>query len=514
MRQGLRGLAVLAVLAVASSRVYAVDVNEVEPNDTTAQADANGAFTDSVMISGSILPSIDLDRYKLFLASDKIVRIESFGEETYTSGKECDSSVFGTIITVFDASGVDIVQKDNSFAGIGNCSALVFRLPAGTYYVEVRDKGRDNEIPTYKLQIQIQADSGTEAEPNETRATATPILGSDVFKYGTHNSAADVDYYSITVPATGGSVRADVIEGLTKSCDANAMDSVLTLENAAGTVLATDDNGGRGLCSSIDGRGAANLTGAHDLAPGTYYLKVTSSPVQGGGPAALFDYRIVVTITPKDSILKDGWESGDLSAWTAAATDGGDLRVSNLAGMTGNWGLRGDVNDTNSIYVEDQRPIQENQYRVRFRFDTNGFDPGSAQGHLRTRIFIGFQGSPQRRLFAIVLKRTAAGQYSIGARTRRDDNTQADTGFFDVAPGMHRVEILWTRASGPAAGDGLFRLWIDGHTHEAILPGLANNAGVVDFVRLGAMNVKSGANGTLYFDDFDSRRWTYVGPGE
>jgi len=502
----------LAVLALAGSRAYALEVNEIEPNDTSAQADANGAFTGDVMIAGSILPAGDLDRFRLDLATNQVVRFETFGEETYTSGKECDPTVEGTIITVFTADGVTQLIRDGQSSGINQCAAVVAELSAGTYYVQVRS--RNKEIPTYKLEIKFQTPAGTEAEPNPSRATATPIIGSDVYETGSHLLATDVDYYAITIPPTGASLRAEVIEpGVGGECTANAMDSELVLEDASGTVLVDDDNGGRGLCSRIDGRGAFPTNpAAHDLAPGTYYLRVISSAAAGVGPTAVFNYRVAVTVVAKDVIFNDGWESGTLGAWTAAVTDNNDLRPSNLAGMTGNWGMRADVNDLNPLYVEDQTPLHESQYRVRFKLDTNGYDPGTAQGHLRTRVFIGFQEAPQRRLFAIVLKRTAAGQYSIGARTRVDTGGFADTAFFDVTPGMHRIEILWTRASGPATSDGVFRLWIDGHAHEAILTAVPNNAGTVDFVRLGAMSVKGGANGTLYFDDFVSHRWTYVGP--
>jgi hypothetical protein len=36
---------------------------------------------------------------------------------------------------------------------------------------------------------------------------------------------------------------------------------------------------------------------------------------------------------------------------------------------------------------------------------------------------------------------------------------------------------------------------------------------VRDFVRLGALSVKSGASGDVYWDEFESRRKTYIRPG-
>jgi hypothetical protein len=34
----------------------------------------------------------------------------------------------------------------------------------------------------------------------------------------------------------------------------------------------------------------------------------------------------------------------------------------------------------------------------------------------------------------------------------------------------------------------------------------------VDFVRLGALSVKTAASGTLYWDEFESRRASFIGP--
>jgi hypothetical protein len=67
------------------------------------------------------------------------------------------------------------------------------------------------------------------------------------------------------------------------------------------------------------------------------------------------------------------------------------------------------------------------------------------------------------------------------------------------------------RATAPAAGDGVFELWIDG-TLQASLTTLDNDISTIDFVRMGALSVKTGAAGTFYFDEFESRRETSIGP--
>ena len=95
-------------------------------------------------------------------------------------------------------------------------------------------------------------------------------------------------------------------------------------------------------------------------------------------------------------------------------------------------------------------------------------------------------------------------------RARLDDNAQADTPFIPITDGPHVMEFEWRRSSGPDALDGSLELWIDG-VSVATLPGLDNSISAVDFVRLGALSVKAGASGSMYWDEFESRRVTYIG---
>jgi hypothetical protein len=212
-----------------------------------------------------------------------------------------------------------------------------------------------------------------------------------------------------------------------------------------------------------------------------------------------------------DLIFADGFESGSLSAWSSNAAGGGDLFVSAdaAARLTTN-GLSGTIHDTAALYVQDGSPRDELRYRGRFYFDPNGFDPGEAQGRHRTRLFIVFEENPTRRLAAIVLRRQG-GDYSLIGRARLDDGAQADTPPMPISDGPHFVEFDWRRSSGPDASDGSFEMWIDG-TSVGVLSNLDNSVSSVDFVRLGALSVKTAASGTLYWDEFESRRSSFIGP--
>jgi len=99
-----------------------------------------------------------------------------------------------------------------------------------------------------------------------------------------------------------------------------------------------------------------------------------------------------------------------------------------------------------------------------------------------------------------------------------DGGRYLGTGSFDVtiSDAPHVVEIDWKRSSSPAADDGWLKLWIDGAAAEGApnvsLANLDNNLSSLDFVRLGALSVKTGASGTLFFDEFESRNQSYIGP--
>jgi hypothetical protein len=203
-----------------------------------------------------------------------------------------------------------------------------------------------------------------------------------------------------------------------------------------------------------------------------------------------------------EAVFDDGFESGDLSGWDAVNNPGGDLAVTAGAALTGGFGLQATVNDTAGLYVQDNSPADDGHYRASFRFDPHTFDPGEAQAHFRTRIFIGFEEGP-RRLFAVVLRRIG-GQYALMGRARRDDNSQANTGFVPISAAVHTIHVYWKRSSGPDASDGIFEMSVDGV--PSTLAGLDNSVSSVDFARLGALSVKAGAGGILYWDEFASFR--------
>jgi hypothetical protein len=269
-------------------------VVEREPNGTLADADAAATMavkiTGSTSIRGAIFPALDQDYVQLILAQPTVVRLETFDE----TGSDC--ATIQTTLRLRDDAGVQLYADDNG--GIFTCSALVVALPAGRYYASIEERTGAFLIPAYVLQATFEASAGAEVEPNDVATKATALVGSDAVARGVHAMNTDADFFALTVPA-GSSLRAEVIEGNTETCESDDLDSLLTLFDASGVELGRDDDAGRGFCSRIDGTGSAPADAyAHDLAAGTYYLLVEAAegardPANTSGQ---FAYRLAVTL--------------------------------------------------------------------------------------------------------------------------------------------------------------------------------------------------------------------------
>jgi hypothetical protein len=107
-----------------------------------------------------------------------------------------------------------------------------------------------------------------------------------------------------------------------------------------------------------------------------------------------------------DLIFADGFESGNLSAWSSSTTDSGDLSVRGVAALVGSNGPQAVTDDNNSIYVTDERPNAEPRYRARFYFDPNSISMASGDAHF---IFSGYSGAS--RLALRMEFRRSSGNY-------------------------------------------------------------------------------------------------------
>lgn len=146
----------------------------------------------------------------------------------------------------------------------------------------------------------------TEAEPNDTIATAAPFSEPH---YAAIDPEGDVDLVAFDLQ-TGGGLIASVTGLGDGACTDGSMDSVVTILDAAGAPITTnDDAGGGSLCSTAAAAG---------LPAGLYYVKIeAASPVAPA--AATFPYALsITTYQCGDGAVSQGEECDD------GGTAGGD----------------------------------------------------------------------------------------------------------------------------------------------------------------------------------------------
>jgi regulation of enolase protein 1 (concanavalin A-like superfamily) len=208
-----------------------------------------------------------------------------------------------------------------------------------------------------------------------------------------------------------------------------------------------------------------------------------------------------------DLIFGDGFESGDLSRWSVSTTDGGDLSVSTAANLIGDYGIQASIDDNETIYVTDDSPTSEPRYHMRFYFDPNTISMANGNAH---SIFYGYSDAP-----AVVLRvefRFFSGQYQLRVALLNDGTTWKNSSWFTISDAPHIVELFWTAATGAGTNNGGLTLFLD-DVLKAVLNSVDNDTRRIDSVRLGPVaGIDTGTRGIYYFDAFESRRQTYIGP--
>lgn len=243
---------------------------------------------------------------------------------------------------------------------------------------------------------------------------------------------------------------------------------------------------------------------------------VTFALTKSGTPTTTFAPKLTLTNTATttetvmptmsptamaDLIFADGFESGDLSAWSSSRTNGSGLSVSPAAALTGNYGLQVAIDDNNAIYVSDRSPNAETHYQARCYFDPNSIAMQNNDAHY---ILYGYSG--RSTVLLRIEFRFAKENYQLRAALRNDSNRWKSGSWFTITDSVHFIEIDWRAATASGANNGGLTLWVDGLQH-ANLTGVDNDTRHLDQIKLGAVSgIDTGTRGTYYFDGFESRR--------
>ncbi len=474
-----------------------------------------------------------------------------------------DGSVAYTIVTApavsgdssysgRDAADVSVTNTDDDVAGIvvTPTSGLVTTEAGGTATFSVVLIS----VPTSDVTIGLSSSDlteGTVSPASLTFTAADALVPHTVTVTGVDDTAVDgsVAYTVVTAPAVSG-------DSGYAGRNADDVSATNTDDDVAGIVVTptsglvtTEAGGTASFTVALRSTPAANVTiglSSSDLTEGTVSpASLTFTPADALSPKTvtvtgvddvLSDGNVAYTIVTApavsadplytgadasdvsvtnyddelaDLIFKDGFESGGVSSWSSSRNVGGRLAVTASGALDGSFGLSANVTDTNALYVQDDTPAAEPRYRARFLFDPNGFLPGPGNGNTTVTLFAAFQET-STRVITIVLRRRQ-GQYAVQAQAILDGGTQVSTALANVTDAPHAVELDWRRASAAGANNGSLQLWID-EVAVAVLAGLDNDTTGVDMARLGPQTLQSGASGTLFFDRFESRRTSPIGP--
>lgn len=248
-----------------------------------------------------------------------------------------------------------------------------------------------------------------------------------------------------------------------------------------------------------DGNGSANDAGSRWLVGETFTdahgISVSVDAVDGAG--------FLVTLTSTEQpLFADGFESGDVSAWSGGKLDGGDFAVTGQSAMEGNFGAAVTIDDNNQAHVTDHSPTAVRNYLARFRLNPNQL--AMAEGD-RFTIFGAYNDTVA---VASVELRYLSGQHTLRAVARLDDGSQLATPAVYLAPDFpYELQLEWRGASAVGAGDGTLRFLVNGYL-QGDYAGLDTDTLRVERALLGAVSgVDAGTRGTLYLDGFESRRW-------
>lgn len=202
-----------------------------------------------------------------------------------------------------------------------------------------------------------------------------------------------------------------------------------------------------------------------------------------------------------DLIFTDDFETGNLATWDMFKGDSGDLVVRRRALYQGKWGLEALIDDRTPIYAMDRFPALLERYRARFYINTDALNMAEGSSH---PIFAGKDFDFQWD-FGVILGKNASG-YWVRAQGLQDDGTEAFSMTYDLDTGWHSIEIEWV-----SGVPGRLKLWVDGSFKQSL--GLNNPGRSLGRAYLGALGgIDATTSGALYFDNFESRNTTYIGP--
>lgn len=200
-----------------------------------------------------------------------------------------------------------------------------------------------------------------------------------------------------------------------------------------------------------------------------------------------------------DTIFADSFEGGNLNAWGGTGGTASRLSVTTAAKQAGVYGLQATISSGTSGYVINNSPNNETSYHARFYFHPHS----AAISSTAQDILVGRNASNQV-VFRVQL-RLSSSKYQISSLVTRSGGTTS-TSWYTISNAYHPIEIAWQ-----AGASASFTLYIDGVAQQTLTK-LNTSAYTIKTIWLGPSAGLSGSPGSEFFDNFVSKRSSYIGP--
>ncbi len=203
---------------------------------------------------------------------------------------------------------------------------------------------------------------------------------------------------------------------------------------------------------------------------------------------------------PLPWLFKDGFESGDMTAWSSFNTGSGNMTVGAGCALDGTYGLCLPSTNNKRKQMIDLVPNDEKFYYGQFLLDPNSVDISGDSDRIRI-----MQGRNDATFPFIVLLRDVGSSYTVRLRVANDDGSYSDTAFYAITDALHTIGVEWMADISNGASNGYGALYIDGVLMETVLL-VDNDTLRVDKILLGITSRMDGMvfTGTMWMDRFYS----------
>jgi len=208
-----------------------------------------------------------------------------------------------------------------------------------------------------------------------------------------------------------------------------------------------------------------------------------------------------------DLIFKDDFNSCNANAWTGGTVNGNLLAFNIASGRNSTCGMATTIASYTPAYTIDPSPNGESSFRARFYFNPNTLK--IAKNDLLT-LFAAYNTSGYTTITVQI--RYSGNAFQLRAGVMGDRSRWSYTGWTTISRAWHPIELSWNASTAPGANNGSLTLWLEG-ARIASLTAIDNDQQNVDKVSLGVMaGMDNTTQGIYFFDDYVSRRLTYIGP--